>query len=230
MITSNVFCRVFFIKVGATTGTAFTIEDADRQYLVTAAHVVAGLTPPFSVELFHENQWKILELELTGICPVSDIAVFAPRFQLSPAFPLPASADGVMFGQDVYFLGFPYGITSDAASLNQGRPFPLVKKACLSAVTQSDKGAKIVLLDGHNNPGFSGGPVVFCERGKPLASSFKVLGVVSGYRFAEEPAYHGGAPTPVTVRANTGIVICYNITHAIDVIRKNPNGALIPKA
>jgi len=227
MITTNVINRVFHIRVGSMTGTAFTIEDDKKQYLVTAAHVVASAKPPYRIEIYHEKKWKALELALTGICSVADTAVFAPSFQLSPAFDLPATSAGLVYGQDVYFLGFPYGIFAEAGALNRDFPFPLAKKACLSAFMDGDHGAKILLLDGHNNPGFSGGPVVFSEHGKPIGSSFRVTGVISGFRFAEEPAYHGGAPTPVTVRSNTGIIIAYDIKHAIEEIRKNPNGATI---
>ena len=43
MITANVIYRVFRLKVGLETGTAFTIEEEDREYLVTARHVAYSL-------------------------------------------------------------------------------------------------------------------------------------------------------------------------------------------
>jgi S1-C subfamily serine protease len=224
MITVNVINRIFHIRVGSSSGTAFTVEHDGKQYLVTAAHVISSATPPFRIELYHEKKWKDLELELTGISPIADIAVLAPPFQLSPTFDLPASGAGVIYGQEVFFLGFPFGIFAEAGAINRNFPIPLVKKACLSALMDGERGEKIILLDGFNNPGFSGGPVVFSEQGKQLGSSFRVMGVISAYRFYEEPTYRGGAPTPVTVRANTGIVIAYDIKHAIEEIRKNPNG------
>jgi hypothetical protein len=67
-------------------------------------------------------------------------------------------------------------------------------------------------LDGHNNPGFSGGPVLFKEQEH---GKLKVAAVVSGYRFANEPVYHGEQKLPVTYRYNTGIVISYGIKHAV---------------
>jgi S1-C subfamily serine protease len=229
MITANIIHRVFHIRVGAATGTAFTIEHDDRQYLVTAAHVVSSLKAPYEVELFHQNAWKKLKLELTGIAANADIAVFAPAFQVSPALNMPVGSGGVVYGQDVYFLGFPYGISPDSGAINRAFPFPLVKKACLSAFTK-DGDANVILLDGHNNPGFSGGPVVFPQQGQPSSSRLKIMSVISGYRFAEEPAYLGGTETPISVRANTGIIISYDIQHAVDEITRNPNGAQIKKA
>jgi len=228
MITTNVIQRVFHLRVGTATATAFTIEHEHKQYLVTAAHVVSSLAAPYLVELFHDKVWKKLKLELTGITDGADIAVFAPPFQLSPTHSLPVGAGGAVYGQDVYFLGFPYGISPDSGSINGAFPFPLVKKACLSGFTK-EKGASVVLLDGHNNPGFSGGPVVFPQPGKPLKERFKVMAVISGYRFAEEPVYHEGVVTPISVRANTGITISYDIKHAIDAIEKNRNGARLKK-
>lgn len=229
MITANVIHRVFHIRVGTVSGTAFTIEHDERQYLVTAAHVVSSLNGPYEVELLHENRWKKMRLELTGIASNADIAVLAPPFQLSPALTMPIGAGGAVYGQDVYFLGFPYGISPDSGSINRAFPFPLVKKGCLSAFTK-ENGANVVLLDGHNNPGFSGGPVVFAQQGQPSTSRFKVMSVISGYRFAEEPAYQGGAATPITVRANTGIIISYDIKHGVEEITKNPNGVQINRA
>lgn len=226
MITANVIHRVLHIRAGQSTGTAFTIEHDGRQYLITAAHVVAKQHTPYEIEIFHNGAWKKLELNLTGIAAHADIAVFAAPFLLSPTLPMPASADKVTYGQDVYFLGFPYGISPESKGLNRAYPFPLVKRACLSAIV-TENGANVWLLDGLNNPGFSGGPIVFRPIGQSLNGQMKVMGVVSGYRFAEEPVYHQGEVAPVTVRANTGIIIAYDIKHAIEEINKNPNGAYV---
>jgi S1-C subfamily serine protease len=227
VITANVFNRIFLIRVGSDTGTAFTVEHDGKQYLVTAAHLLLNVKPPYQIELFHEKTWKDLELELTGISPVADIAVFAPSFQLSPAFNLLATTTGVVYGQDVFFFGFPYGMLAEVGPLNRDFPLPLVKKACLSALTDGPDGGRLIVLDGHNNPGFSGGPVAFSEQGKPFGSSFKIMGVISGYRFDEQPAFYEGVATPFTVRSNAGIIFAYDIKHAIEEIEKNPNGVVI---
>src|SRR5207244_10924895 len=41
--TNNVLFRVLYIKVGDFTGSAFTIERGDKQYLITARHMLEGL-------------------------------------------------------------------------------------------------------------------------------------------------------------------------------------------
>lgn len=225
MITANVLYRTFLIRVGASTATAFTMDHEKKQYLVTAAHVVEGLASPYVIEIFQKDKWVSMPLKLTGLCSVSDIAVFAPPDQMSKALPLPATTGGLILGQDVYFLGFPFGIAPASGQLNRGLPFPLVKKACYSAEIVGDKGGKVLLLDGHNNPGFSGGPVVFGSFRNP--TDFKIMGVISGYRFSEEPAYENGVQTRMSVRANTGLIVAYSIMHAVDLVKKNPNGSEI---
>ena len=44
MLTTNIIQRVVFVSYNGLTGTAFTIEKNERQYLVSAKHVFFGLT------------------------------------------------------------------------------------------------------------------------------------------------------------------------------------------
>ncbi len=104
--------------------------------------------------------------------------------------------------------------------MNRDFPIPFVKKAIVSCM-MFENDMQIFFLDGHNNPGFSGGPVIFKE---PNSNGFKVASVISGYRYAKEPIYQNGAAVPLELRANTGIVISYGIKHAIDLIESNPVG------
>jgi hypothetical protein len=82
--------------------------------------------------------------------------------------------------QDAYFLGYPYGLHAEGGSLNAHFPLAIVKKACLSMFALGGPDAYI-LLDGHNNPGFSGGPVVFAPNGQGAPTN--VAAVVSGYKY-----------------------------------------------
>lgn len=61
-------------------------------------------------------------------------------------------------GERVIFLGYPLGIKTIADSLTA----PLVKGALVSGIIKS---SDIILLDGHNNRGFSGGPVIAFKNG-----------------------------------------------------------------
>ncbi len=81
-------------------------------------------------------------------------------------------------------------------------------------------------MDGQNNPGFSGGPVVFSG---PSNKDYKVAGVISGYRVVHEPIYQGEKKLDLTYEYNTGIILAYGIKHAVDLIKENPVGVPLPE-
>ena len=122
-----------------------------------------------------------------------------------------------MIGQDIRFLGFPYGMGSEMGDLNRDFPIPLVKQGIMSGVDPE----KNLLLDGHNNPGFSGGPVVCqSEQGNNLA----VIGIISGYHNEPKSIYLEENKTPLQYYDNTGIVIAVPISHVLDLIGQSPIG------
>jgi hypothetical protein len=222
MITSNVIQRTFHIKYGSGTGTCFTIDIDGKQYFVTAKHVVENLNDNDEVELYFKNNWVKAKTKLIGHSTKSDVSVFAIE-QYIDGHPLPATIAGIVYGQDIYFLGFPYGIKSEVGALNREFPLPLVKKGILSAMF-FDQPGKYFLIDGHNNPGFSGGPVVYKV---PNTNDFNVGGIISAYRYELESTFLNDNPTPIQIKTNTGIVIAYNIDNALELIQQNPNGTVI---
>jgi hypothetical protein len=231
MITSNALQRTLHIKHGESSATGFAIDYDGRQYLITAKHVVEGgfdVARPATIEIFHDNRWKALSVALVGEAkgPI-DIAVFAPKIQLAPTHPLPPTTANAFLGQDTYFLGFPFGLQANIGALNRDLPLPLVKRAVLSAFLTEPDGTQIWLLDGFNNPGFSGGPVLYAPDAR-RPSSLNVGAVISAYRYAEASVLEGGAETPLKYRYNTGIIIAHCIEHAIEVIEQNPIGFELP--
>ena len=222
MITSNVIQRTFYIRLDGSEGTCFTIDVDNKQYLVTARHLVATITGTQKVSIFHEGQWEDIDVSLVGHCNEEiDISVLVTDVRLSPDFPLLPTMADIIYGQDVFFLGFPYGMMGEIGQMNRNFPLPFVKKAIVSCLpTPTD--AQPLFLDGHNNPGFSGGPVIFKEQKN--SNEFKVAGVISGYRRVEEPIYQGTQELPLTYGQNTGIIISYGIKHAVDLIESNPIG------
>lgn len=230
-VTANALQRTFHIKHGESAGTCFAIDHGDRQYLITAKHVVEGMSGvgrPATVELFHQKRWKVLDVTVVGEAEGNiDIVVFAPAMQVAPSHPLPPTTEGAMLGQDAYFLGFPFGLRADIGALNREFPLPLVKKAVLSAMLDEPDGTEIWLLDGFNNPGFSGGPVLFApDRRQPF--QYNVGAVLSGYRYEESSILVGGTETPLKSRHNTGIIIAHSIRHAMSIIEDNPIGFELP--
>ena len=117
---------------------------------------------------------------------------------------------------------------------------PFVKRCTLSG-SIAQNGITVFILDGINNLGFSGGPVVTRSGASPL-----VFAVVSS--FHAEPlevlpapetgqAYVSPLPPPPAlpgqksasgkrqvVEANSGLILAYDITPAIKAIRANPIG------
>lgn len=220
-ITANILKRTFQLSFGKGQGTCFTIDYDNRQYIVTARHLVEPIIDSATIRIKHETVWKDCPVNLVGHGEREvDISVLAAGVQISPKHPLPPTAAGLTLGQDVYFLGFPYGLTSEVGELNQNFPFPFVKKATLSTF---DTKTNPFFLDGHNNPGFSGGPVVFSEAGKP-ANQLSVAAVISGYHPRMEPVYLEGKHTLLEFEYNTGIIVAYGINHAVGLISQNPIG------
>jgi len=228
MITKAVFQRTYFIKYGDSTGTAFTIDHEKKQYLVTARHVVSGIQNPDTIFVYHEQQWKNATITIVGLGVendiATDVAVLALEIQISPSYDLVASSEDLVWGQEVFFLGFPYGLHT-AVDVNDGYPLAIVKGARMAgSIGRGGKKPEIYLLDGFNNPGFSGGPVVFRPKANPEAD-FRVMGVVSGYQTEDVKITFQGEPTGLTSKANTGLIVCPSIKQVVELIAANPKGA-----
>jgi len=227
MITSDVLGRVFCLKIGDSTATGFAIDVENKQYIVTARHFAINLADNAPLQVLFENKWHNLGGKLVGHANGEiDISVLTlggiasnPDLQLTPD-------QAIIYGQDVYFLGFPYNSWGDSETAFSGRPIPFVRKAIVSCIESGPNGEHRNFLDGHNVPGFSGGPVVY-SLNPPY--NFKVTSVISGYRFIEQPVYIGKEKTDATVQYNTGIIITYGIRHALDIIKLNPIGVQIKK-
>jgi hypothetical protein len=221
LVSANVLQRTFNIAYGDSAGTAFTVDHAGRRYLVTADHVVSGIQDADTVQVLHDGVWRELAVRLVGRTEEpGDIAVLSLEVRLSADHLLPATSAGLFVGQDVFLVGFPFGLSTEAGAVNANFPVPFVKRGILSVFARQGD-YQIHYLDGHNNPGFSGGPVVFRPQ---WSNEFRVSSVISGYRLDSEPVYRGDLSTDLLVRYNTGIVISFNILHAVELIERNPIG------
>lgn len=224
MVSANVLQRVFRLKYGQSCGTCFSVDIDNREYIVTAKHVIEGFSGSGIVEIFHDNKWVPIAAQLVGAgAGEVDVAVLSLAQQLAPNWhlPLPADDKDIFFGQDVYFLGFPYHLFTDIGQNNRNFPIPFIKKAIVSSISKGQHTAQLYYLDGHNNPGFSGGPIVFTI---PGSRDFRVAAVVSGYRFEQESIYAGEQQTPLSYRYNTGLILGYGVFHAVELIQANPIG------
>lgn len=225
MITSNAIQRTVHIRFGDQIATAFFIDVDNRQYLVTAKHVIFGIGSDGNISIFHNNIWKDVCAKLVGHSPGEvDISVLAlPHRIASEDLTLPPDTAGLTIGQDAYFLGFPFGLFGEIGDINNHYPLPFVKKGVVSCFEHNQYGLHRIFLDGNNNPGFSGGPVVFYT---PGSRDIKVAGVISGYRYENQPVFDGTNALPLSTRHNTGIIISYGIGYATSIAKGNPIGPL----
>jgi len=222
MVPASVLQRTFLIKYDEHMGTCFTFDLDNRQYLITAKHVIQDISTCDTIHVMHNKNWLALPCKLVGhAVGKTDITVLALDRRLSPTHALSFSDPGFYLSQEAYFLGFPYGLRMDIGLENNFYPVPLVKKCIISGFFTDEQGVKHIYLDGHNNPGFSGGPVVYSDPGR---KEMKVAAVISGFRFEDAPIFVGDEKTPLSYRDNTGIIVSYDFRHAIEAIQANPVG------
>lgn len=220
-VTNHILQRTFHIRYKGKTGTCFTIDHQGRRYLITARHVVDTIRGNAVVEIAQDRKWKTLPVRLVGHGAGDiDVTALAPQALFGASHPLRLTTAGLTLAEDIYFLGFPFGLRMEVKTeLNAGFPLPLVKKAIVSALGLTDAP---MLLDGHNNVGFSGGPVV---RHSAKNKEQTVIGVVSGYRYDRQRVRDKyGKETPFTYDTNTGIVLVHDIKHALTLVARNSIG------
>ncbi len=244
-ITANILQRVFLIKYGKKIGSSFTIDVQNRQYLVTARHLVAGIKNGNTIDVFHNNQWEPVKVNPLYTEPSEvDIVVLVLPTQISPSHSVEASFSNLPVSGNAYFLGFPFGYSMGFRELNNGYPLPFVKQGIVSAFDVLPNKYALVFLDAVGNPGFSGGPML---RVTPNTKQLRVMAVVSGplphypeeedkvLRKVKKPVDKTSkgrssenefklVETDMIVRGNPGLVVGYSIDSALDVISKNPIG------
>ena len=259
-VTTNVFERVLEVRVNAGTdhegtATAFTVDVDGREYLITAKHVVSGLHDEDKIDVFMNDNWSPLKVKIFRCEDPIDIAVLIPPHQMTVNFDLPFDKTDFIYGLDAYFLGFPYGIRSPGKGVNGPYPMAIIKRGTISGVNAVDESKKavVVFLDGYNNPGFSGAPIVYRDLNQG-GIVMKLIGVVSGFlpevvsamkehdipsaadagdKAKEQPwriqqrkngSWFEYVDNGTFVALNTGIVEGFEIEPAIDLIRKHAIG------
>jgi S1-C subfamily serine protease len=215
----NVIERVIFIKYNDNCGTGFTIEVNNKQYIITAKHVVEGIKQNDSIFLFHDNQWKKIEVKnIKFKNPKVDAIVLIPAINVTPITKLEFTSNNIVFGQDVYFLGFPFGLTTEVGSLNNDFPMPFVKKGICSNIDNKNPEITGIWIDGYSNPGFSGGPIVFRDIS---TENIKIAGVLIGYLSETIDVIDEKNGTESHVKINSGLIYCINIDAIIKLIKEN---------
>jgi len=72
----------------------------------------------------------------------------------------------------------------------------------------------VELLDGHNNSGFSGGPIYYISN-----QEICVRGVISGYRFKQSHLYDkNNNELEFFIKENSGIIRFYSIKYVLEIL------------
>lgn len=220
-LTQDILTKVFHLKYGKSTGTTFLIAYKKENFFVTAKHIFPNVKNKqnIKVEIFQDSLWKNLSGKIYfDVSKDIDIVLIKPDNLPFIESGISLKDFGLILGDNGYFLGFPYGLGNlDKGNINQGFPIPLVKKAVYSgSVNENNK--VIMFLDGHNNPGFSGGPVLFKDRFKGGDNKWHLMGVISAYVNQKNELI-----TPfgkMNYTENSGIIIAYGKGHIIEIIDK----------
>lgn len=274
-VTINALLRTFMIETNVGRATTFSIDVDNREYWITAKHVFTGVrTGPAGVfttkrvqanilsqvgegDDGHDQHWMTETFTVIDPGKDIDILVLVPDRILLPSysrdFTLKAGSEGLPLGGDCEFLGFPYGggWKSEWADAKQPdkpswRWLPYIKH-CTPSAQLREKGLSIWVLDGINNEGFSGGPVLFAT-----GPNQKVFAVISGFHTEplevlpdprpgerrtssippppELPGNKNNEPAKEIVNVNSGFILAFDIGPAIKAIQENPVGPLRPEA
>lgn len=168
LVTANAFERVLEIRTALGAGTAFTLERNGREHVVTARHLLPNGESRPQATLSSRHITRTLRLDLLPAEPENaDVAVAPLPEPMTPTLPLAAGKDGIIWGQRIHFLGFPFGLATEFARGEPDQRIAFVKGGVFSASADVD-GVSLLYLDGMNNPGFSGGPVIFNRDGDHL--------------------------------------------------------------
>ena len=176
------------------------------------------------------DDWTTIPVTLVGRGRGQhDVLVLAADRQLSAVFPVDVGMDGLILGQPVRFLGyFPRVRTSPLPGYKK-RGAPLVMSGIVSGFNFDEVGGEgaSLWIDGHNNKGFSGGPVVFQPAQAPSKEEcrWKIAGVISGYVTAPvDVRTIAGRQTAAVAISNAGLLRAIPIKTVRDLAMKNPIG------
>lgn len=224
MVPNEVLQRVFLIKHGGSTGTCFLVSIENNDYLITARHLFSSTLlhkSAVDIEIFRNNGWIKLKPDyLVHSNANIDIAVLDLKSDIYKENLFDMGSKNYYLSQECFFLGFPFGLKMDdeGGKMNNGFPLPFVKKAIISSFISGADNMTQIFLDGHNNPGFSGGPVVITNYGTDNKHRMRIVGVISAYLNEEKII-----KTPLgdfKNSENSGIVLSYAFDHVIEILKR----------
>jgi hypothetical protein len=208
-VTADILRQTYLIQTDTLQGSCFLVEVENQEYLVTAKHLFRSnlkVGDSTNIKIIQENKVRSFKAKyFTHPDNSIDIALLKLPVSIKVITPFPVDGQ-VTLGQDIYFLGFPNFNTLQFHTSGTIGKLPLVKKGIVSGWINTNSYI-LYFLDGHNNPGFSGGPVICIDNAtqKPF-----ILGIISGYYFENKPVKNREGKYETThVEENSGIIKCY---------------------
>ncbi len=196
----------------------FMLDHKGKLFFVTARHVAAALPDRPKFQLWIKDAWQDYEAvrKILPSNPDVDIAVLETGEKAEHPFLIAPSSgnEGPTLGQQVWFLGFPFGDTAMTSRMGD-QSLPFMKRGTISAINATKPDAVTLYIDGFNNPGFSGGPIVYWDF---TAHAYRLLVVVQGFRNDTAKVLVNGQQLDTNVLVNSGILTGYDIKHAIQAI------------
>ena len=228
MFRSGVISYVLHVRInGEKTGSAFLYPYRGKSFLVTARHVLLGEEIE-KFDLFQKGSWIDVTADIGFAIFPDNEEVDIGAVRVPDAIDIDKMAEVITFGEgvtflgdDAYFIGYPYGLSySHEVDTDDGRmlaTFPLIKKACVSGAHMDSTGTNIgFFLDGHNNPGFSGGPCI-AKKHEQSEDRWNIFGVMTSY-YPELRQFDVNGK-PKTILENSGICICHSFGHIKSAIK-----------
>lgn len=227
-VPAQIWHRVLRVQDYSTkqTGTAFVIEVAGDEYICSARHLFPS-SATNAIGVRYGSQWRRLPVTVVGAGDSGDdVIVFkaADNWRRIPAgnLSVQVSQDRMVFSQETYVLGYPFGWESYAQGVGEEWPFPLVKQAIVAGLPTPNH-PRQVLLDCHANSGFSGGPVALNLLG---TSEWAVVGVVAAAHC--EPVDVDDSDYQVALQS--GFSIATEIQCVMNIIERKPSDQSMTKA
>lgn len=217
--TLKILDQVYLIQSDTLSGTCFAVDYNNEEYLVTARHIFRRLiksdTSVF-IKLYVKGRISDYTAKFyTHKNPSIDIAVLKLNDKINKKESYPLTGH-IVIGQDVYFLGYPTFGGHIFYTQSHSEIFPFIKRAIVSASVNINDTTSIMFLDGQNNPGFSGGPIMYYDY---FDNKHKIIGIISGYYLQEANL----DTTSYKYYENSGIIKGYYIKQAVEIIENITN-------
>ena len=220
MIPAEILKIVYYIEAGTKCGTSFLLKKNEKIFLITAKHLFEELGYPKDLSIKLQINRSLTELMVSAKYSrdsEGDIALLEliTPIELNLINDITYSIAGTNFGQDVFFLGFPYHAEQSLVPFAEGEnPIPFIKKACFSGMLSPSH----ILLDGINNKGFSGGPICAINYS---THKWQIIGIINSYHKDILEVYNEEKiPQKLFVDGNSGIIHATSIQVALQLIEE----------